>query len=281
MDDNIFVEPSKTLAKFFTFNENSLQALSEPYLWFSRPEDFNDPFEGKVSILYPTNADECINSFDALAEAGQHSNWRELSAIARKMAEQYPERVLESFKPNIEEIERLSFEAVRESSFCCLFNDDSDKGDDQDILMWSHYGNGLKGFKVEFDSSKLVESLPESTARLPVRYSENFPTVKMLDLIDAYANKKIVDATVLTVAHIGHKHSAWKYEKEYRFISRKRGEHTYDPSSIRSITFGEKMPAPQRKVLISITRSINPNIEFFIASRSIDSYRLVKVPIAS
>lgn len=280
MDDNLFVEPSKTLSKFFTFNENSLQALSEPYLWFSKPEDFNDPFEGKVSIIYPTDAYECIDAFDRLAERGQQPNWRELSAIAREMAKLDPKRVLQSLEPKIKEIESVSFKAVRASSFCCLFNENDNKEEDQDILMWSHYGNGLKGFKVEFDSSKLVNSLPDSTARLAVSYSDNFPAVKMLDLIDAYSSGEILNATILTSAHIGTKQSAWKYEKEYRFISDRRGEHAYDPESIKAITFGEKMPAPQRKVLMAVTKSINPKIEFFIATRSVDSYRLLSVPVA-
>lgn len=280
MEDNLFTEPSKTLSKFFTFNENSLQALSEPYLWFSNPEDFNDPFEGKVSVIYPTDAYECIDAFDRLAERGQQPNWRELSATARKMAKLDPKRVLQSLEPKIKEIESLSFKTVRESSFCCLFNEDDKKEEDQNILMWSHYGNGLKGFKVEFDSSKLVKSLPDSLARLAVSYSDDFPVVKMLDLIDAFSSGKILDATILTSAHIGTKQSAWKYEKEYRFISHRRGEHAYDPASIKTITFGEKMPAPQRKVLMAVTKSINPNIEFFIATRSVDSYRLLSIPVA-
>ncbi|OWF73214.1 hypothetical protein B4903_22010 [Yersinia frederiksenii] len=36
------------LYKFFTVNENSLFALRNSSLWFSKVSEFNDPFEGGV-----------------------------------------------------------------------------------------------------------------------------------------------------------------------------------------------------------------------------------------
>lgn len=271
--------PSKTLSKFFTFNENSLQALSEPYFWFSRPEDFNDPFESKVSIIYPDNVWKCIEAFDALAARSTQEDWRERSAAARETAQTDPNYVLEQLRPRLEEIETFSFEKVRKASMCCFFNEQDNKKDDLNILMWAHYGNGLKGFKVEFESQILIDTLPKEIAMLPVAYSKKFPTVKMLDLVNAYARSDISGAALLLVAHIGTKHSAWKYEKEYRFISDTRGEHKYDAKAIKTVTFGEKMPEAQRKVIAAVTRSINPNIHYYEAKRSSDSYQLIKTPL--
>jgi hypothetical protein len=43
-------EAGPTLSKFFTYNENSIRAMSEPYLWFSTFAAFNDPFEGAIQL---------------------------------------------------------------------------------------------------------------------------------------------------------------------------------------------------------------------------------------
>ena len=43
------IEVAPELYRFFPFNKKTLAALAEPYLWFSKIDDFNDAFEGHVN----------------------------------------------------------------------------------------------------------------------------------------------------------------------------------------------------------------------------------------
>ncbi len=274
---NLLTEPSRYLSKFYSFNQNNLEALSTPYLWFSHMGEFNDPFEGHVNIVYPDNVERCIEAFDKIKEKGLDESWREYSNNAKQLSKIDPQGVIDAFGPTFKSIEEISLNVFRDASYCCLFDKDPEdsKNEDRDILMWSHYGDGLKGFKIIFDSHLLIKSLPNTVARTPVHYTDDYPTIDFLDLLKSYSSSDIQKAIFLLVPHACTKHTAWSTENEYRFISKEHGKIEYSAQAIKKVIFGEKMPLVQRKIITSILNAHDIQFETFVAKRSNKSYSLI------
>jgi len=239
-------------------------------------EEFNDPFEGQVKIIYPDNAARCIDVFDRMKERGIDDSWREHSNNAKRILKHDPQAVIDGFAPTLKNIEEISLNVFRNLSYCCLFNGklEDAENEDRDILMWSHYGDGLKGFKIIFESSLLIESLPKTISRTPVQYSDNFPTIDLLELLESYSGSDIYRSILLLMRHACTKHKAWSMENEYRFISQEHGSIEYSAHAIKKVIFGEKMPPAQRKVITSILSAHGIHFEIFIARRNRDSYSL-------
>lgn len=169
-------------------------------------------------------------------------------------------------------------ERSRANGYCC-FVDDGVVSVESNILMWGHYGDGLKGFKVTFDSASLIASLPKTVARAPILYGQSIPTLDILEhyriAAEATSDHERALVALTATSHIRTKHDAWRYEQEYRFISPTPGAHSFDAKSIKSVVFGEKMPPSQRKVLSSVLSANTSSIEFKTARVSPGSYDLV------
>lgn len=270
------LEPGLTLSKFFTFNENSIQAMSEPYLWFSTLEAFNDPFEGAVELSTDFNPEEWNSTANLIRSRHPENSGYALLANAMRAGD-----VVGGFETRELFIKALATrfkERLSKHGYCCLFKD-HELTEKSDILMWGHYGNGLKGFKVIFDSERLIASLPKTTARAPIRYGTSIPRLDILETArrsaEALSGSDRAIAALTASEHLRTKHEAWEYEKEYRFISPQTGAHKFDPASIKEVIFGEKMPISQQKVIRSVISINSPTTLFRTATVSKTSYGLI------
>lgn len=269
-------EPGPTLSKFFTYNENSIQAMSEPYLWFSTLDAFNDPFEGAMQLADTIDPMEWVKVAKMIEEKYPDDPGYRLMAAA--MRQGWNGGGFETREQFTNHLRRKFIERSKAYGYCCLV-DDRDVARESSILMWGHYGNGLKGFKVTFHSELLIASLPVNVARAPIVYGQSIPSLDILkhSRTSAESNNDQEKALVALTAtsHIRTKHEAWSYEKEYRFISPEPGAHAIDAASIKEVVFGEKMPSSQRKVLSSVLSANAPGIAFRTARVSAGSYDLV------
>lgn len=270
------LEPGPNLSKFFTYNENSIQAMSDPYLWFSTLGAFNDPFEGSVEISTEFDPKDWWSTADIIGSS--HPENSGFALIAKAMKSQNRSGAYENKDVFVRSLTTRLKQSLARHGYCCFFKE-HEVTETSDILMWGHYGNGLRGFKVVFDSQELISSLPITTVRAPVKYGLELPAFDILDYAQSSATAlsragKAFSSIPLT-AHLRTKHEAWAYEKEYRFISPETGAHKFAATSIKEVIFGEKMPSSQQKVLQSVISANSPNTVFKSASVSKTSYGLV------
>jgi len=127
------------LYKYRAFDEHSLDALSNHSLWFSFPDSFNDPFEGRIRI-----SAEMANSI--LEPVGMNS-----------------QEGIEQFLSECDE--KLINPLRKKNAVCCL------SGVPDQILLWSHYAESHKGFCLEFD---LLSDPDFFWPLLPVQYEKEF-----------------------------------------------------------------------------------------------------------
>lgn len=213
--------------RIFTHNE----------LYFPSPSKFNDPFDCRVD-------------FDIDLKCSKSDVKKYLEKAQRNMSTPIDiKRILndeEELRRNIKRLAREELQPELEKQMGILSLSEKN----YDILMWSHYADGHRGFCLEFDGA----ALHNWKYCQPVNYDENFlPFGEFCDALPELNDnnqKKSMRAFVLR------KSSHWKYESEWRVIvnvTDERGRTLIYPQEILTgVIFGCRM-SNDNKIIIKNT----------------------------
>jgi hypothetical protein len=270
---------SESVFKFFPYNLHDLDALANNYLWFSSYQDFNDPFED-VFIDNALNVDIEGNDITNIIQ-NQYSKNKAIQFFKKIHSDQPSYKVekviLDLFLEGKLEQEYIKLmsktlqytqnkfrEHTKEMRVCCFAQDRSDKLAIENKLMWSHYGNGLRGFCVEYDREKFIEgiykNLNEKVAYTSIEYTElKKYNIEEL-LLNSVDNENVSGDNIGIGNLVTMKSLEWKYENEFRLMVKNKSLVSIPSESIRSIIFGEKMDKFKKQTLLSVIRG-NKRIE--------------------
>jgi hypothetical protein len=156
---------------------------------------------------------------------------------------------------NKESLDNARKDSMKLGVFCLTETNDN-------ILMWSHYADGHRGFCIEFERSETNDLGGE--ACVPVIYPEDniFPIFKLEELSERKAFSRLATT----------KAKLWVYEREWRMISREPGGGLYPiPGNISAIIFGFRMALQSKTTILNILGKDNL---YFQAYQTSDSYAL-------
>lgn len=256
--------PFPNVYKFASLNINSLSALAEGKAWFSKPVDFNDPFEGKFNIRLPDLSNESEREMFFLHEATKlpfNAINEPAINIIRRNYHNSPERWQEFLVEAIQGLRDSFYKDYLSIGAYSLASDLPDINMNQvsNAMMWSHYADGMKGFCIKFDSNKLFKSLNELNDSVfywaKVDYQDSLYVVDYYDIIDESKNSAI--------KAIQTKHSGWQYEYECRFLTNESGLYKYSHDAIDCIYIGDKIPKSHEKLLLDICSINLPDVKIF------------------
>ena len=249
-----FLAP-RYLFRYLRDDDNLLDTLTTPYLWFSSPDSLNDPFD-------------LTNVFD-----GNTSDENLIWYINKYAGKYFPEEVLKvketlqnpESKKEITEFMQLMLEAMHEAylkqiGLCCFsFVNNSP-------LMWSHYSGGHSGVCLVVDAKKFVGDF----SMIKVNYSKALPKWNLIESRkqwgETWEYNQNFDKVVL-----GTKYQEWEYEQEYRLISPNRGKHNLYPESILGVIFGAKMSMDRRTEIKERIKNLHLNFQVIDASLEVSN----------
>lgn len=224
----------------FIGNESfTLSTLRNGQLWFSKVEDFNDPFEWIFRY--------CINPERDKDAIRQYVNETTISLPLEERNIRY-----QSYIENhlvLENYFNRAFERFYIKGVCCF----TEKENLINVLMWSYYANSHKGISLGFDDKEIK-----------LEHIENFkngccifePSLKRV----VYGNHKrcinpfdknrpnILDTNYM-------KSKDWEYEKEVRIVSPKFGLHSFSKTNLKEIIFGIKTPLSLKESILEIVKN--------------------------
>lgn len=191
--------------KYFSFTDYSLMNLLNNQFYMNHYESFNDPFECR-SEIYTGFPDKTSNSprVNEIIKA-----WGFDDALDSNALEYYEDLVLslEDTEPSVP----LTIDRARISCFSKSPNN---------LLMWAHYANGLRGFCIEYDRDKLLT---------------NEVNAEIFDVL--YANKPpIIDTAVVAVLNDQvnyHEDTIYEIEGRLKFTTLNRNQKHNAHSEIR------------------------------------------------
>lgn len=270
--------------KYCPVTEYSLRNLENGEFYLNYYEDFNDPYECMCEIYmgFPKLSDRS-DRLMAVLNAWGFGDYDDPAVI--EYYEDYADS-LECGEPVIEDF-------IDNARITC-FSASSDN-----LLMWGHYANGLRGFCLEVDEEILVKN-NESAKIYPVIYSDkpatidasvlavlydqleyhstaaweimtkaNIPDAEKPNQIQGYHEWYLADLDRVQSIYqkmLATKPVSWKYEEEIRLIVRSPGcgkagvKFSYPKESIKSILLGGKISAEDESRLLDIVSVKYPEI---------------------
>jgi hypothetical protein len=227
--------PAK-LYKYQDYTPQTLDNLKGRRIWFSKPENFNDPFDCAIPFRVTTE----VSTEDLKAiykkyqqEVGSKQELDE-KMLSGDLSEELKARVIRAaVAASLHK--RPQYRNVGVACF-------SEKVDD--LLMWSHYANGHRGFCLEFDTH--YAPFAEAGKLHQVKYSHAYPGLNPVDVI--LGRMPHLPAALLTT-----KSEQWSYEREWRIIHNEGNkECTVEAAALTGVYLGCEIPPTHRDILVSI-----------------------------
>lgn len=250
----------RKLYKYYSVNDNLFNLIRNHSCWFSKPSDFNDPFDCNLDISIGRNPKEIMHNmdkssmlrllYDALSQKGDDV----IDAGARIIKKPF------LLKNIINEIHKYYID--QNIGVFCLSQDPAN------ILMWSHYADSHKGICIEFDIKRggfFYNNL------LPVQYKRTYPKFELSDY-------HMEDDMMFTMHQraICTKSFLWKYEKEWRVIVDDGfGFKEFDKNDVTKVIFGAKILDSEKDIITSLFNEKGyENVAFFQCKLSDHKYSL-------
>ena len=197
--------------------KNALHCLENDYLWMSKAEELNDPFESSLIMDHNeiSRAFFTGNLFRNEFKKKFHYNFPEDDIEKIKNSPEpfktfvticnnrgipvteIPEKFYEETTKNWKEYLTKMDEFIRICSFGTSY---------ESLLMWAHYADNHKGICIEYD---FINCSDMRVFMQPVYYSNKRSSVNSIPDMNLYSK---------IIASIS-KSEDWKYEKEWRFVS--------------------------------------------------------------
>ncbi len=259
----------KVLYKYQSFESKSLVNLEAHQIWFSTPNSFNDPFDCNFAVNLRTltkedrtviirkMAEEKIPGLDAVALTAPLLTDGEANSRAE-----------ERFKENWQSYPS-SIEAVM-NRFYTTFGVACFTTKKLDMLMWSHYADGHRGFCLEFDTSfRPFLGGGDCSGAIKVKYSKKY----LFNLAGIFSEENSAAMEILT-----NKGCSFRREKEYRIIHVKGGQATpYDSQCLKAVYFGANMSFENRCKIASALKG--STTKFFEMRKSKERFMLTYEPL--
>jgi hypothetical protein len=194
--------------KYSNINDNLRSTLRDGYLWFSKPTEFNDPFDCYTELVEFRQPGQHMK--DIAADRYRHLPRTERRAIGRNLAAQ-PAFINQIYR-------ELLKQTMNIMGICCF----TTKNDN--VLMWSHYANNHRGICLIFDplvdlSYFLIAGVTYTDEFEPLNYFQNTD-----DALMKMAVTKSLD---------------WAYESETRVIlPQQNGRRAFNKKALKGVIFG-------------------------------------------
>lgn len=267
------------LYKFHTISDKSISAFALGNIWFSTQESLNDPFEGLTKSVFPENELEKISkSLAYMAQLIRIERGIDEAEAMNIVVNEYLKDPNKVIKTICNQAEMEHFSEIERTKRMGIYSTSSDIPGDTSIrshvanmIMWSLYGDGFKGFCIKYNAKELYRSLKELNnqddfAYTKVKYVSEPHKVDIFSLV----HKKNFDY----IRSLQHKHEQWLHECECRIICTTTGLKRFSSESIEAIYFGDKISDKNQADMIDVIEKNYSGLDVFRVKIDDSSYSL-------
>lgn len=238
----LVIHPEITsLFKYCPIGKNQLSALAQRKIWYSKPAEFNDPFDTKFRVRGKKYAFE--QEMDSQkSSAIFHEDMSDAMVFSKRPLDE----LLRNFEKGIEKLGILSLASSNKN-----------------LLMWSHYASEHKGMCLEFERLHNT-ALADNEKTKPMSYNDNYPSINAPSIL----NEEHTLSNKIRILHSKSKH--WEYEQEWRHIVEQGNELHPWPAALTSVYFGCKVDMSD----IHLVKNIIPdsNVKYYKGNLHSDKF---------
>lgn len=231
-----------TLVRFRTISSNNLEALQNDRLYYSTPNNFNDPYDTLIYANYlqilqdvSHNLEIGMDSYLEQLKDKDIPNAKNIAGIGYAMWNgSNKDEFLDGFFQKICEAVKTVKETLRRNVRIICFSEEY-----LSMLMWSHYADNHKGFAIVYDKNDIEKAKNYTESGEPIRkksilrqvtYAEEQTdlTLEIEDYVRVHDMPHLGDVTA-PIPNLSQdklrrmmteKSPDWSYEKEWRVIPR-------------------------------------------------------------
>jgi len=213
----------------YTDIESLKLILEDSTLKFSKPSDFNDPFDCNITIDTENSTEE-INEYIEMLKKGRNLTVEQINTLKEKYHN--PKTLFELTNKSVKQ----SKESFGVSCFSRL---------NGNILMWSHYSEKHKGVCLKFD---LLADAEFFMTPFIVEYNNKYPKYNYIrnpvGLAQFLLKTKSID---------------WEYEKEIRVMKEGHGLYGFNKKALVEIIFGARTSYSDRNEIRELLNKLEYN----------------------
>jgi len=258
------VEERPTPAFFYKYcrlNEDNREWIARIFrhneLYFSSPQQFNDPFDCRVQASFDATDDDWNDYLDGMLK-GRHPDWDydDRQIIVRELIKEGWLKNPVAQQKIVDDVQK----AVNKLGVYCL----SEVHDN--ILMWSHYADGHRGFCMQFHIKP--EMYPFGKLLFEVEYASSYPQINIVRNREDQTRK-----VLLTKADF------WKHEKEWRILDPHNGPgiKVFPAEMLTGVIFGCGMPHESRLLMREWAKGREIPLKFYQAIKKETTFGLEQI----
>lgn len=241
--------PPDFLYHYYSFKERNKTIFTKNQIYFQSPREFNDPFDTTCKYILEGNEQKKKEFL-----LGLQSRHPKISTMDINYVLSHPQREKE-FLGKMENRDSIG----RNAGIYCL----TAKNDD--ILMWSHYADSLKGFCLKFSTKNDFFVLAYKINYIKQRLIRNLLCLGGIEETKALFLSKSDD---------------WSYEEEYRcIIPDGVGKRTFPDNALVGVILGCKMEDSNKNKIIQWCYRRNHRPQLFTAVPKESDYGLNIQPL--
>lgn len=250
----------ETLYKYRDWtNGNHRRIISKQEIYFPKPSEFNDPFDGNIPIRWDLMTyDQCLEkNLELINIFHKGEDQRLVRKYAKKVTDKktfwHPDKLAKERPVQLKKwdsiIGLLSLSSVPDN-----------------ILMWSHYSSNHRGFVIGFDTHSLINDYDFDYIE-PIIYQTQYPIISGQDDTTDQFHKKFFCKSDL-----------WTYEKEWRISKNHivKRKIKLNHKTINQVLIGCCADFEQTKSIIKLSKkSLGVDIPIFKASKNENDFGLI------
>lgn len=261
--------------KFHAVTDNSKKALLNRKIWLSTQDSLNDPFEGVTKTIYPNDRKslikKCVNYMTEMLCDEENLEKGHAHSIVLQRYLENPDAFLETV---LELAQKEHNSAIEHTRSLGIYSTSADIPNDErshiaNMIMWSLYADGFKGFCIKYNAKELYRSLRELNAEDTFSYTKVTYVTKPHE-VDLFSLVKKGNFEYLKALQC--KHEQWEHECECRILCTSTGLKEISQNSIEAIFFGDKISKQNEIDIIEIMHQSFPKTPIFRVKLDDQSY---------
>lgn len=239
-------------------NKYHRKLITKQEIYFPRPSEFNDPFDGNIPIRWDLlTYEDCLKkNLEILNTVHKDKNQQLVKEYAKKITDEkklwHPDNLAKEKYEQQEKWDKIiglfSLSAVPDN-----------------ILMWSHYSFNHTGFVIGFNTESLSCNYDFEYIE-PIVYQSEYPIIYGKD-----------DSTSQFYKKFFHKSNLWSYENEWRISKNHIEKRTIklNIEAINKLIIGCRVDSKQTKRIIELSKKhLGLDFPIFKASKDENNFEL-------
>lgn len=272
----------KKLYRYLKFDCEKLgEILIQNKLYFYPPNILNDPFDSKIQFTYQGCTDDDFRYFlrSYITNSEPKSKHGEIKKRVEEIISRNLHRSPEWQKKFRDHAKKILQPDIDKAGLLCLTEES------EDILMWSHYGDGHKGLCLEFDNQLLDSCFicRKVSYDKDNRYHSVIEFYKKVGAAMGNANNNTHNAHEEIAALIFfRKAKHWDYEREWRILipwqdveKHNGGRYfSYPERMLTGIILGCNIDDAQQSIIEMMISNRSTKPTLFRAHKNDDEFKL-------